>query len=283
MFKSTSRLARRAFSSNTTPAALPKITLYQYEICPYSYKVKTVLNFLKVPYTTVEVNPVSKKQIAFSKDYRKVPIAIIETEGASPVQVNDSSVIIEHLLNNLPAGHLSPASKKQLIAPETDGPEVLSPAPAVADKLKWVDTKLAVLLFPNICRNVSEALQAFSYMRDVPSFSFLQRTMLHYAGGLAMAARNGKVKAKYNITDERRQLLDTLSEFSCELAKKGTKFHGGNQPDLADVCAFGVIRAIQHTSAHKEIIANKTANIEPWYRAMEEAVGPDHQFRIRRD
>lgn len=51
-----------------------------------------------MPYTTVEVDPVSKAEIKFSKDYRKVPIMTLDDE-----QVNDSPVIMNRLLFTLAA------------------------------------------------------------------------------------------------------------------------------------------------------------------------------------
>jgi glutaredoxin len=83
----------RTFSESVVPASHPPdITLYQYKICPYCSRPKTLLDFLRVPYRAVEVNPLTKSQISFSKDYKKVPIANVNGE-----LVNDSSAIVEAL------------------------------------------------------------------------------------------------------------------------------------------------------------------------------------------
>lgn len=78
----TNELLKRQYlnceSVSTSPLAfqdnLPKITLYQYKICPFCNKVKAYLNYLKVDYDVVEVNPLTKGEISFSKDHKKVPI-----------------------------------------------------------------------------------------------------------------------------------------------------------------------------------------------------------------
>ena len=48
------------------------VTLYQYQNCPFCGKVRAFLDYYGVDYTIVEVNPLWKKEISFSK-YRKVP------------------------------------------------------------------------------------------------------------------------------------------------------------------------------------------------------------------
>jgi Glutaredoxin len=55
------------------------IMVYQYKICPFCNKLKAVMDYLGVPYQTTEVNPLTKKEIKFSNDYKKVLTAIITT------------------------------------------------------------------------------------------------------------------------------------------------------------------------------------------------------------
>ena len=55
---------------------LDKVKLYQYQTCPFCCKVRAALDYYGIDYEIVEVNPLTRKEIAFSK-YRKVPIVII--------------------------------------------------------------------------------------------------------------------------------------------------------------------------------------------------------------
>lgn len=71
---------------------LPSVVLYQYEPCPYCCKVKAVLDYLRIPYEVVEVNPLTKKETKAFTDYRKVPVCKINGEV-----VVDSSAIISRL------------------------------------------------------------------------------------------------------------------------------------------------------------------------------------------
>lgn len=70
----------------------PKITLYQYDPCPYCCKVKAVLDYHEIPYHVVEVNPLTKKETKSFTDYKKVPILRIDDQ----IIVN-SSTIIQHV------------------------------------------------------------------------------------------------------------------------------------------------------------------------------------------
>lgn len=51
------------------------VTLYQYQNCPFCGKVRAFLDYYGVDYSIVEVNPLWKKEISFSK-YKKVPFVI---------------------------------------------------------------------------------------------------------------------------------------------------------------------------------------------------------------
>lgn len=85
-------------SANKTDNLIPlsPIELYSYAICPFCERAKAVLDFLGVPYRNIEVNPLTKSEIAFSADYKKVPIArILADEGGEREIINGSDQLIE--------------------------------------------------------------------------------------------------------------------------------------------------------------------------------------------
>lgn len=57
------------------------IKIYQYQNCPFCCKVRAFLNYYNIPYEIVEVNPLTRSEVKFSR-YRKVPIVV-----ANDVQV----------------------------------------------------------------------------------------------------------------------------------------------------------------------------------------------------
>mmetsp|Transcript_5717 Transcript_5717/g.10246 ORF Transcript_5717/g.10246 Transcript_5717/m.10246 type:complete len:335 (-) Transcript_5717:8-1012(-) len=206
-------------TARATPGLLEleePVKLYQYASCPFCNKTQAFMEFHGIPYTPVEVNPISKEQIKFS-DYRMVPIAHINGE-----QVNGSGTIISTLLGG--EGKISAEEAKWC---------------------NWVDDHLVHLLPVNIYRTAREALQSFDYItRTSGDFSLYQQYTIRYVGALAMYFVAKRGKKKYNLGDDpRKELYDAIDEWTTNgLGSK--RFHGGDSPDTADLAVFGVLRSI---------------------------------------
>ena len=77
------RLTRAVWSASTQT----RLQLYQYAICPYCNKAKAMLDYFKVPFESIEVNPLTKSEVKgietgytggpvpIDAGYKKVPIA----------------------------------------------------------------------------------------------------------------------------------------------------------------------------------------------------------------
>lgn len=229
------------------------IVLYQYSICPFCNKVKSLLDLYGIAYHVVEVNPLTKGELrAVVRDYRKVPVARIGGEV-----VTDSPRIVERL-----RACLSEAGAGGDAA--VFGGEALSWA-------AWADERLAVLLFPNITRSWSEAYQAFRYVNAVPTFGALDRAANLAVGSTAMWLAQGRLKRKYGIEDERGALYAAVAEWEGALEASGGAFAGGAAPHMGDVAVFGALRAIEGMDAHRDILENTA--LGPWYARMRALVG----------
>ena len=57
-----------------------KLSLYQYQTCPFCTKVRTYLDYKGISYDVVEVNSVKRKEMKWSK-YKKVPVLLIQDQG----------------------------------------------------------------------------------------------------------------------------------------------------------------------------------------------------------
>lgn len=57
-----------------------RLTLYQYESCPFCCKVRAMLDYYGLSYDIVEVDTLKRTQIKWSA-YKKVPILVLEGVG----------------------------------------------------------------------------------------------------------------------------------------------------------------------------------------------------------
>mmetsp|Transcript_33087 Transcript_33087/g.98425 ORF Transcript_33087/g.98425 Transcript_33087/m.98425 type:complete len:137 (+) Transcript_33087:601-1011(+) len=78
---------------------------------------------------------------------------------------------------------------------------------------EYASDELAALLYPNICRSLSDSYQAFGYVRDVDSFSPLQKVAIRGLGSLAMYFAASKVKCKCDPSQPRNILSTKIILF----------------------------------------------------------------------
>lgn len=222
--------------------------IYQYQICPFCHRVKAYLDFLGIDYEVVEVNPLTKSELAFSKEYKKVPIAVIDGQT-----LNDSDAIVKFLTENyskvssLPAGFFPEDTEKWM---------------------EWSEKRLAVMLYPNITRSFDESWECFGYSDNVKTWSAVQRMLVRTAGPTAMFFANGKIKKKYNIVDERKELKEVLNEWTNAL--EGKKFLHGDYVSLPDLMVYGVLRAIRNFQTFREIMADNQV-LKTWFDNVDAA------------
>ena len=140
---------------------------------------------------------------------------------------------------------------------------------------KWVDDELVHSLSPNVYRSPSEALAAFQWFDKVGGwenvFSTWERYLVIYFGAFVMWALSKRLKKRHNLKDDVRQsLYDQCNHWLKNLSKKGTKFHGGSSPNLADLAVFGVLTAIEGCEAWQD--ARENTKIGVWFDDMKAAV-----------
>ncbi len=227
--------------------ALPK--LYQYNVCPFCWKVKALLGYKKIPYEAVEVHPLNKKEIKFSKDYKKVPIFI----DAAGNQVNDSTPIMQYIDEKYPE---TPVFAKGGAEREKE-----------AKWLKWADATLVRALPPLIYRNLGDSLQAFDYITQQEKFNWLQQRTIKYSGALVMTMVAKKSAKEQGIADPEAHLKKCLKDWAEAL--DSDDFLGGARPNAADLAAFGILKSIETLPAFRWIQDNR--KVWDWYRRVDRA------------
>ncbi|MGB1310459.1 MAG: glutathione S-transferase family protein [Leucothrix sp.] len=191
------------------------LTLYQFNSCPFCWKVRSLLNYANQPYETVEVNPMGMKGLEFT-DHKKVPVL----KDGSKVIV-ESATIVDYINDNYAHAPKSPDSKTW-----TD----------------WVDETLVhylpALIHPNFMtswRNFGEIMQAEQY-------PWYKAIVVRLGGSLVMPKVSKRLKKKHGIDNTEAEFLTAIEHWASNgLADK--PFYGGEQPDFVDCSVFGVLRS----------------------------------------
>ncbi len=223
------------------------IQLYQYEVCPYCCKVKAVLDYKKIPYEKIEVNPMTHEElevVAGAMEHDKVPV-LVDGEKV----VFESNDIIKYLDEKYPDRPIFYKDKKM-------------------DEEKWMtyaDEDLVQILPGNIYRTLPEAFDSFKYITKVGKFPIWKRYYMALGGAVAMTIVAKKGLKKRGITDPRKALKDSLEKWSQGLGKK--KFMGGESPDVSDLVVAGILSAVKEMKIWKFIQNQKP--IADWYQRIE--------------
>lgn len=281
-----------------------KLTLFQYQTCPFCCKVRAFLDYYGISYDVIEVDPVLRQSIKWSP-YKKVPILVAKTEdGYQPL--NDSTMIISALATYLRDNKKAlteivrcfplisyfddNGDKKNEIMNKyflmfSDQARQIAKAEEINEERKWrkwTDEVLVHTLSPNVYRTHEEALQAFQWFSEVgewdKNFPSWEKNLIIYVGAGAMWMIGKRLKKRHNLKDDVRQsLYDECNKWVKAVNAKGTPFMGGNQPNLADLAVYGVLNSIEGCLAFKDLL--QYSKIGRWYDLMKNAV-TSHQGAI---
>jgi microsomal prostaglandin-E synthase 2 len=227
-----------------------KPKLYQYTACPFCSKVASALAYKGVDYEAIEVHPLNKKEIEFSKDYRAVPI-YIDSQGN---QVNDSNTIMRHIDNEFPERRIFSLSETDKIK---------------EDKwLAWSENYVQGL--PTVIYdNLPNSLKAFDYITKTGKFSWIQSRTIKWSGALVMTLVAKKIKKRLSLADPKIFLRNAIHDWSEGLM--GQDFMGGTEPNAADMAVYGISRSVAGLSAGK--IFKENPVFHQWLVRMSEKTG----------
>ncbi|CAI5449747.1 unnamed protein product [Caenorhabditis angaria] len=274
-----------------------KLRLYQYETCPFCCKVRAFLDYYGFSYEIVEVNPVTRSQIKFSTDYKKVPIvrsgetnltesSLIISQLATYIQRPDKS--LNDIIEMYPGVNSTNEKGKPMISypnrffimkgqiePESD----MAAAREEREWREWVDNWFIHLISPNVYRTWDESLETFRWFEIVGdwhrAFPAWERILAVYIGAAAMYILSKTLKKKHNIVDEREELRKACRDFMAAIGPN-RQFLGGDKPSLADLSLYGAMNSFYGCSAFKEVIL--TEKIADWYYRMDKVV-KNHEGR----
>lgn len=257
------------------------VRLYQFESCPFCRKVRSCLDYRKVPYEIVEVNPLSKAETKpIAPDYPKVPILWIE-EGGRALQMRDSKTIVVALLGEdnpgvapgVPGPSGTPATGKMW----AQGGDVVG---TIEEQwVRWTDLVLVQCIVLNVYRSLGESAETFKYLLTHRSFTWYARRAAALSGTAVMWGVAKSRKRKFTVTDERAALYEAVDTFAVAVRSGGGRFLGGQRPGAVDFNVFGILRSAEGCQTERDLLEH-CAGILPWYGAMQEAVGPSSATNV---
>jgi microsomal prostaglandin-E synthase 2 len=222
----------------------PHVTLYQFELCPYCHKVKAAMEAKGIAFTTLEVNPMNKKELPPLPDGapRKVPVIRVNCDT-----VFDSTKIVEYL-------EAHDSSRLRLTPSD---PELCAKSELVE---RWVNDDLPYVLPTVIYGTWCEALKAAQVIAKTSNFGFVQNAMVRAGGSLIMhqvAKRGGGTPAA--------MLAAEMDKFEAWLGDRD--FVCGSEISVGDVATHGCLTCIQDFPAFATIMGRP--RVAAWFQRVQ--------------
>jgi len=279
-----------------------KLTLYQYQTCPFCCKLRAFLDYHGFSYDIVEVNSITRRQTKWT-DYKKVPFLLCEisdpdSDETTVYQLKDSSVIISilasivrnpddslaEIVDSNPGqideeGKLCYANKFFVMYGNIHdhfGKDAQKEVVWERKWRKWVDATFVHMLSPNVYRTPTESLNAFKWFSEVGDWERLfpawERLLVVYAGAAVMYFIGRRLKKRHHLEEDVRQsLYNEANKWTTEIRKrKQGPFMGGETPNLGDLSMYGVLTAIEGCEAFQDMMQN--TKISPWFHLMQKQV-----------
>ena len=282
---------QRQGRSESEVGSLGRVFLYQYNCCPFCGKVKAVLDYYNIPYSLIEVSPMTKAQLPDHNKFlhdRNVPILLAARAQTGPNQYHidqkvtyKSSVIITTVLEYLCVNGLMPQSEFER-----------SKSTIIDAWQDWMDNNLVPHLYAAIDHDsysVSYINKLFNdgknkegeenstdlmfrYLKEFKKFETMAVTTFPIQQISAQLFHNQakQIRHKFGIPNgyDIDHLRETLAEWH-EVTKMS--FHGGSKPDLADLICFGILRTFNNIPLVMQLV--EETGLQEWYDTVEELVG----------
>jgi microsomal prostaglandin-E synthase 2 len=149
---------------------------------------------------------------------------------------------------------------------------------------QWVQDKLLHAIAPNLYRNYGESIASTKhYISISPKFgNTWTGTTINYVGGPAMYHIGQIIVRRHkNIltnNDPRIDLYKFCDEWVAGLPNKNGFMSGKDEPNIADLEAFGTLAMLEGTPVFPDMIAH--TSIKKWYNKMRKTVGDKQSTNV---
>ena len=198
-------------------------TLHMLYTCPFCWKVRGLIEHLKLDVDYIAVNGMRiKKDVSFAGDWGKVPVFTDENGGYHV----DSTPLLKHIDATYNSGKLA----------------ALGDAERQAEWLEWSDTKMSKATIPILYGSIGSALKTTVRISKLEKFGFFAKRLYAWAGFPVMWGIIARKRVKKDGRKPKQLWHDLLTEFTN--AHDGKDFFGGETPDLVDFSVFGYMRSV---------------------------------------
>ena len=232
-----------------TRRTMAKVTLHMLHTCPFCWKVRGLLEYLKLDVDYVSVNGLSiKKAVSFAGDWGKVPVFTDE----SGQYHTDSTPIMKFIDENY--------NDRKL---QTSDDEA-----RMKQWMEWADTKMSKATVPILYGTLGSAFQTTTRISKLEKFGFISKRLYAWAGFPIMWGIIAKKRVKKDGRKPKQLWHDLLTEFTDE--HNGENYFGGSEPNIVDFSVFGYMRSISPFPQFS-LLTDHT-NAMAWYNRMEEII-----------
>lgn len=227
-------------------ADLPE--LHMLYTCPFSWKVRGLIEHIGLEAEIVQVNPLKqKKQLAFAGEWKKTPVWR-DTNGTVVV---DSTPIMKHIDETYNGGRLSEFSDER------------------NNKwAEWLDLHFSKATIPILYGSIGSALKTTVRVSKLEKFGFFSKRLYAWAGFPIMWGIIARKRVKKDGRSPKKLWHDLLEEWCNEIG--GEKFFGGDGPNLVDFIAFGYMRSISPFPQFTKLTEHERGFA--WYNRVEETL-----------
>ena len=202
---------------------MSQATLHVLQTCPFSWKVRGLVEHLGLDVAEVQVNAMrTKKELSFTNGWNKVPV-FTDEGGEVVVDSTPIMVYIDEKYNNSALTKSSGEDRYDSM-------------------LVHVDEAWKRATIPILYGSLGAALSTTRRVSKLEKFGFISRRLYAWAGFPIMWGIIARKRVKKDGRTPKKLWHDLLTEYTESF--DGKPFFGGQQPNLVDFAAFGYMRSI---------------------------------------
>lgn len=224
---------------------MSQATLHVLQTCPFSWKVRGLVEHLGLNVAEVQVNAMrTKKELSFTNGWNKVPV-FTDKNGEVVVDSTPIMVYIDENYNNS-------------VLTQSSGEERYD------SMLAHVDEAWKRATIPILYGSLGAALSTTRRVSKLEKFGFISRRLYAWAGFPIMWGIIARKRVKKDGRTPKKLWHDLLTEYTESF--DGEPFFGGQQPNLVDFAAFGYMRSISPFKQFKHLEEHEKGM--NWYNLM---------------